>query len=312
MLLIIINALAPVAFVILLGWLAGRYGIIEAAASGSLAVLVLDFCLPADLFIGTASASPGQLEDWRFFVAIAVGLLAIYLAGLTIALVVFRLRVDAGALQALNASFPNMAFMGIPVLTAVIGPSAVLPVVVGNLVSSLVLLPVTLALLEAGKSGTRGGHQGLTVIWHAVLGSVRQPLVIAPVVGVVVALLGWRLPEAIHNSFALIGNATSGVALFALGLLLTGKTLELSLATTLNVVMKNLAQPALMWALVLLFDIPGEYRRELILLGALPTATITSMFALRYEVYSSESNATVLLSTVLSIVTLGAAIAMTQ
>ncbi len=55
MLLIIINALAPVAFVILLGWLAGRYGVIAAAASSELAVLVLDFCLPADLFIGTAS-----------------------------------------------------------------------------------------------------------------------------------------------------------------------------------------------------------------------------------------------------------------
>jgi malonate transporter len=311
MLLIIINALAPVTFVILLGWLAGRYGVIAAAASSELAVLVLDFCLPADLFIGTASASPGLLEDWRFFVAIAVGLLAIYLAGLVIALAGFRLRVNASALQALNGSFPNMAFMGIPVLTAVIGPSAVLPVVVGNLVSSLVLLPVTLALLEARKSGNRS-QQGLTVICHAVLGSIRQPLVIAPVVGVVVALLGWHLPEAIHNSFALMGNATSGVALFALGLMLTGKTLELSLATIVNVVMKNLAQPAIMWALVLLFDVAGEYRRELILLGALPTATITSMFALRYGVYSSESNATVLLSTVLSIVTLGAAIAMTQ
>ena len=130
--------------------------------------------------------------------------------------------------------------------------------------------------------------------------------------GLVVALLGWHLPEAIHNSFALIGNATSGVALFALGLLLTGETPKLSFAAILNVVMKNLAQPALMWALVLLFGVTGEYRRELILLGALPTATITSMFALRYKVYSSESNATVLLSTVLSIVTLGAAIAMTQ
>lgn len=135
---------------------------------------------------------------------------------------------------------------------------------------------------------------------------------IAPVVGVVVALLGWHLPEAIHNSFALIGNATSGVALSALGLLLTGKTLELSLATIVNVVIKNLAQPAVMWVLVLLLGVAGEYRRELILLGALPTATITSMFALRYNVYSNESDATVLLSTVLSIVTLGAAIAMTQ
>jgi len=112
-----INALAPLAFVILLGWLAGRYGVIASAASSALAVLVLHFCLPADLFIGTASVAPGQLDDWRFLVAIAVGLLAIYLAGLVIALVVFRLRVNASALQALNGSFPNMAFMGIPVLT---------------------------------------------------------------------------------------------------------------------------------------------------------------------------------------------------
>jgi hypothetical protein len=93
------------------------------------------------------------------------------------------------------------------VLAAVTGPSAVLPVVVGNLVSSLVLLPVTLALLEAGKNGNRG-HQGLTVIWRAVLGSIRQPLVIAPVVGVVVALLGWHPPEAIHNSLTLMGDAS--------------------------------------------------------------------------------------------------------
>jgi malonate transporter and related proteins len=67
-----------------------------------------------------------------------------------------------------------------------------------------------------------------------------------------------------------------------------------------------------MWVLVLLFGISGEYRRELILLAAVPTATITSMFALRYRVYLSESNATVLLSTVLSIVTLGTAIAITE
>jgi malonate transporter and related proteins len=241
MLLIIINALAPVAFVIVLGWLAGRYGIVAASASSELAVLVLDFCLPAALFIGTASASPSQLDDWRFFIAIAIGLLAIYLVG--IGLLVFRHRVDAASLQALNGSFPSMAFMGIPVLTAVIGPSAVLPVVVGNLVSSLVLLRVTLAFLEAGKSGNRG-HQGLTVVWHAVLGSVRQPLVIAPIIGVVVALLHLPLPEAVHNSFDLLGSATSAVALlFALGLLLTGETLQLSVDAVLNTVMKNLLRP---------------------------------------------------------------------
>ena len=54
-------------------------------------------------------------------------------------------------MQALNSAFPNMAFMGVPVLTAVIGASAFLSVVIGNLISSVVLLPLTLTLtlLEA-------------------------------------------------------------------------------------------------------------------------------------------------------------------
>jgi malonate transporter and related proteins len=88
--------------------------------------------------------------------------------------------------------------------------------------------------------------------------------------------------------------------------------LKLSFSAVLNTVTKNLVQPLAIWLLELLLDMPGEYGRQLILLGALPTATITTMFALRYKVYTSESNATVLLSTVLSIGTLGAAIALTQ
>ena len=66
---------------------------------------------------------PARLPNYE----ILPGLLAIYLVGLVIGLLVFRHRVDAASLLALNSSFPNMAFMGIPVLTAVIGPSAVLP-----------------------------------------------------------------------------------------------------------------------------------------------------------------------------------------
>ena len=48
----------------------------------------------------------------------------------------------------------------------------------------------------------------------------------------------------------------------------------------------------------------------MIVLGALPTATITPMLALRYKAYTAESSATVLLSTVLSVLTLAGLIAL--
>jgi hypothetical protein len=204
-----------------------------------------------------------------------------------------------------------MAFMGVPVLTAVIGASAVLSVVIGNLISSFVLLPLTLTLLEAGSAGQEK-KPGAAVVWSSLLGAVKQPLVWAPLAGIVMAVAQIPLPDLGQKSFNLIGEATSGVALFALGLVLSGQKLRIGLPAVVNIAFKILAQPLAMWGLAILLGVTGVYRREMILLGALPTASMTAMFAVEYKVYTDESDATILISTLISVVTLGACIALTS
>jgi predicted permease len=309
---IIVLALAPVAFVILLGVLAGRFGLIAPDRSPVLAALALDFCLPALLFAAVAVMTMDELENWRFFLGIALGLLSVYVVSLGLALAGFRRTAAAGSLQALNSAFPNMAFMGVPVLLSVIGKSAVLSVVIGNLVSSFVLLPLTLTLLEAGKAKSPdGAGGGAIIVLRSLWGACKQPLVWAPLIGVLIAVLRLPMPDVATKSLNLIGTATSGVALFALGLVLSGQKLKIGWAAVVNTAFKLLAQPAIMLGLAVLFGVTGVYRREMILLGALPTASMTAMFAVQYDVYVAESDATILLSTVLSLLTLGTCIALT-
>jgi len=316
---VIVLALVPVAFVILLGFLAGRFGVINPDRSRVLAALALDFCLPALLFAATAVMTLAELENWQFFLGIAIGLLSIYAAALALSLTAFRRSTAASSLQALNSAFPNMAFMGVPVLTAVIGNSAVLSVVIGNLVSSFVLLPLTLTLLESGKSrkkpvdGAIAADQpaGVAMVLKSLLQAVKQPLVWAPLVGIALAVLQVPMPDIATKSLNLIGTATSGVALFALGLVLSGQRLHVGIAALANTAFKMLAQPAVMLLLAILLGVTGVSRREMILLGALPTASMTAMFAVQYDVYVAESDATILLSTILSLATLGVCIALT-
>jgi malonate transporter len=320
---VIVLALVPVGFVIILGLLAGLLGVIGPDRSKVLASLALDFCLPALLFAATAVMTMEELENWQFFLGIAIGLLGIYLLGLGLSLVAFRKSTAASSLQALNGSFPNMAFMGVPVLTAVIGKSAVLSVVIGNLVSSFVLLLLTLTLLEVGrkdagdaKAGEAGPSDavaisGMAVVWKSLLRALMQPLVWAPLLGVLIAVLRLPMPEVATKSLNLIGTATSGVALFALGLVLSGQRLKVGVSAIANTAFKMLAQPAVMLLLAVLLGVTGVYRREMILLGALPTASMTAMFAVQYGVYVAESDATILLTTILSVVTLGISIALT-
>ena len=66
MALTVANALVPVFFVMCLGYFAGRRGMIDNRNVAALNVLVLDFALPAALFVATAQ-TPRQaiLEDCR-------------------------------------------------------------------------------------------------------------------------------------------------------------------------------------------------------------------------------------------------------
>lgn len=307
---VIINALVPIAFVILLGFLAGHFGLFKAESGEVLANLGLTFCLPALLFNATATMTMAELHDWRFFLGLALGLLVIYFLALTISMGIFRKPVDASSLQALSSAFPSMALVGIPLLLALIGRSAVLSVAFANLVVSFVMMPVTLTLLEAGRP-TEAGHTRSAVVWGCLLHAIKQPLVWAPIAGLAMAAAHIRLPEMAQRSFALIGEATSGVALFATGLLLSGQKLRISSAVALSVTLKNLAQPAVMWLIALLFGLTTLHRREMVLLGAVPTAVGPMMLATHYKVDLDESEATIFLSTVLSMGTLGAFIALT-
>lgn len=309
---VIISALVPIVFVILLGILAGRTGIVKPASSGVLASLVIDFCLPALLFNAIVTAPTAELQDGKFFLGIALGLLGIYLLALVISLVIFRKPINASSLQALNSSWPNMAYLGIPLLISVIGTSAVLSAVVGNLVSIFLLLPLTLTFLEAGSPTQEKRKRG-AVVWSSITSAVRKPLVWGPLAGVVMAVAHVPLPVVAQKSLTLIGQATSGVALFAMGLVLSEQKLRIgNAAVSLNVVLKNLAQPAAMWLLAVLLGVTGPHRREMILLGAMPSAITSALIAVQYKVYTEESTTTILLSTVLSIVTLGGVIALTR
>jgi malonate transporter len=95
---VIVDALVPIVFVILLGILAGCIGLITREGSGVLSSLALDFCMPALLFSRTATMSMAELQDWGLLLGITLGLLSIYLLALVLSLAIFRKPIAASSL----------------------------------------------------------------------------------------------------------------------------------------------------------------------------------------------------------------------
>ncbi|GGY20884.1 AEC family transporter [Paludibacterium paludis] len=301
---VVANVLAPVipvAIVIGLGYLAGRLRRMTRQDSQLISRLVLEWVFPAMLFCGMAGTPRAKLLDGAFIACALLCLMGLYLVVLLAGLRASDRRV--ATLRAFVCAFPDAAFMGIPILSMLFGPSSLYSVLVVNLVSSLVMIPLTAVLLERGA-----GDDRLAAFGRAVAISVRRPLVWAPLAGIALSLAGIAMPAAVSAGFTMLGSATPGVSLFGLGLIMSGVSLRLSREVLVNAVVKNLVHPVLAMGLLWLFGIHGALARELFLLAALPSATMTAMFASEAQVYEAEASGSILLGTVLSLVSFSLAI----
>jgi len=183
---------------------------------------------------------------------------------------------------------------------------SIIPILVGNLVTSFILIPLTLILVEISLTSKDGaGASFFDLVRKSIVHSVKEPIVWLPVLGGVIRLSGISLPKGVFNATVLIGNASAGTGLFLVGLMLYGTKIVLSREVVTNTALKNIAQPLLIAGLVPLCGLAAvSHSRELILTGAIPMASTSSILALRYQKYVPQATAAIVASTVFSVVTI--------
>jgi predicted permease len=310
MLHIIATTLVPVAFVIALGYLAGRLKVFGVPDRAMLTRLVLTWLLPPLLLSGIVKTPRADLLDYRIPAVFVVGIMVPYLAVLLGCRFVLREDLRTAALRASLLAFPDMAFMGIPILNGLFGPSSLFPILIANLVPSLLIVPLTTVLLELGAD--KAERAGSRVFVRTVVRALREPRVWAPFMGAALVILNIPLPVFVVDSLDLVGQPTTGLSLFIVGLIIAEEKVRMTAVVTLDVVLKSLVHPAIMLAAVLMLGATGEFAREAILLAALPSAVITSMFAEQYGILTSETSTTVLATRVMSFATIPLVLALTR
>jgi predicted permease len=299
----IVGPLLPVAFVILLGFAAGKRGKLNHSDSLLISRLVLNWIFPALLLAGMASTPRSQLLDFRFVLATFIGIMGMYVLAFAIGWYRYR-ELKAATLKGFVCGYPDAAFMGIPILQVMFGPGSLYSVLVLNLIASLVMIPLTTMLLTVA-SGEGGGAKAFV---SSISAAVRRPLMWAPAIGILCSLLAIKLPPVLADSLNLLGKATPGVSLLCLGLIMSSVKLKMSGEVWVNLGLKLLLHPALMVAATLILSVKGLYAQQMILLCALPSATIPAMFANEAGTYRSEAATSILISTVVSVVTFSFAI----
>jgi predicted permease len=198
---------------------------------------------------------------------------------------------------ALSSSYVNAGNLGIPVASYVLGDAAyVAPTL---LLQLLVLQPIALAVLDADA------HHGRLRLGQLALRPFRNPLTVGSLIGLLLALTGWRLPAFVDDPVTLVGHMAVPMMLIAYGIALrlgpglgaAGSAAELVTTSTL----KLAVQPLTAFVVASLLGVNGHALLAIVVTSALPTAQNIFVHATRYDRATTLARDTILITTVGSV-----------
>jgi len=306
----ILTPLFSVLGIMLLGSLTQRLRVLPVETDQVLNQYVYYIAFPAIMLFALAQTPIEEILQWGFIAGYSLAMLLTYLLVAVISLFTSKKRSDIAAVRALNTTFGNTAFIGIPLLSMMFPgqQSAFAAAAIASLLSVVVfaIVLVTLELYQGEKK-----QSPLITIAQSLL---QNPIVIGSAIGVTLSALQIQMFDAISMMIKQIGMSSSPCALFAIGMVLTkaratsqqghiNKINQLIELSGINLC-KLIIQPFLAYILLSAFSIEGDYLIMGVILASLPTAASVYLLAQRYQVKAQISALAIMLGTLFSILTL--------
>jgi hypothetical protein len=206
-------------------------------------------------------------------------------------------RITGAAILA--ASFGNITYLGLPVLTAALGEWAASIVIQYDLFAATPLL-FTLGILLAAHFGQKeDGIQPLRQLG-------RIPALWAALLAVLLNLAAVPLPHILEPILRQLGNGVVPLMLLAIGLSLEWRGLQRKAWGPLLMVIavQLVLMPLFVWGIAGFFSFDREQQLALVLEAAMPSMVLGLVFCERFKLDTAFYAAAVTLSTLLSILTL--------
>lgn len=307
MLHIIVYAIVPIIVVMLAGYISGKKGIFNGENAKAFNKVVLDYALPAALFVSIVDASREMLiQDIKLTLISLIVMMFCFMLVYYVYKWCFKENTGAeAAIMALISGSSTIGFLGFAVLEPIFGttPRVALVVAIVGIVVNAVGIPVGLSLLNASLEKTEQLPAGKKrpSAWQPVIHALMQPVAWAPILAVIWVIVGIPWPKWASPSFDLIKGANASLAVFAAGVALSAVKVTINWQAILGAIMKLVVMPALLLIVGLIFKMDPMNLKMLVVAGALPPAFSGVIIADEYDRYVATGTSSLALSVILFI-----------
>ena len=295
----LLGAVFPVFMLVACGVLAGRFGLVTHASSAALNQFVYAFALPAMLFIAVYRGSLEEILSGFFILAVVLATLGTAVAGYAVSRLVQHASRPESTLRALNDSFANTGYLGIPLVTLAYGEHAALPAALATVATNLVSFAVAIVLLEIFVNPRPGA------VRRALWGVLRSPLIWPIALAFLLVFLDVKIPLPAERFATLLAAAAGPCALFAIGLFVSQLSIRAGLEASWPSTVLKLAVHPLLMALLAFHLLPVDpfWAKISIVCASLPLGATAFVLAQRYQLLEAETSTGAVISTGASLVT---------
>jgi len=294
---LVMQDIVPLLGLALAGVAGGRFFDFKQGSEKILTHFVLWFAGPSALILAIQNTTADALLDAGLSLTSLLVFSVTYLGTFLVHRHLLGHAMADGAIAACCTTSMNLIMIGLPIALSVAGDEAGAVVAINALLSLVIFVPITVALLSPSDPEQSGASE---VVGH-VLSSLGNPLVVGTLIGLMLLSLHLSIPSTIAQTLGLLKEASVPVGMVALGLTVNSIGLRsINREVLLMCGTKMVIVPAIALGAAVLFRLPPAAATALVVLFSCPPALHAYILASEYGSYEQESDGIILISILLS------------
>lgn len=216
--LVVLKQMLVIVILISVGFVFAKAGKLSERTSKDLSFLVISVCNPAMIIMGALGADQTTRKELLITAGLAVASFAVVIALGAVLPALFGAKRDVRKYYNMLFVYGNYGFIGLPVVSAVLGEEALIYVSVFVLFFNLLIYTHGIYVIGGGKEHSGG-------IWQ----SLRRMVNAGTVSGIIAVILVWfdlKLPDVLADSLTHMGKSVTFLSLLIVGISLAGMKLS--------------------------------------------------------------------------------------
>lgn len=295
---VIVNQMLVLFIVMIIGYITNKKNILDVNVNKKISSLLLNITAPA--LILSSVVNRDKAGDPKLVLDIAVLAIILYailpFLGIVLAKILKVPKEDENLYQFMTI-FSNVGFVGFPVIESIFGSEAVFFAAIINLVFNVFCYSYGIYLISESNKLSFD------------IKTLINPGIIVSIIAIIIYITNIEVPLVIKETTSMIGGITTPLAMMLIGSSLGEVPIkEVFLEKRLYpyTFIKQIIMPIIFFLILKPFVTNELILGIIIIVSAMPVATITIMFCNEYEGNISLASKTIFITTLCSIVTIPA------